>query len=948
MSGALDVKYNVYGDVERKTDVKTEPVTVTSKRYNPSKNVLNSYRSYTYNFTLAGLPKAVANDPTKYRDNFLDLIIIKSGGKGLSTIRGQDGSVVTKDRRNVVDSPEHGGEQPIAELVEDTGYAQKLIDGFNERSSGRFDMFIDNVSITTGMAFSQQSNTTFITGLSFDVFEPYGISGFIEALHVTSVAAGHLSYYGTTFLLKVDFFGYPDSDDLPKAEKIPKTERYIPFIFEKIDVEITENGTKYRCNGIPMNDIAFGDVYNKLKQPIKMSGTTVKEILEKLMAEKTQQELKNNQASRPKENATVSDEYSIKFPVRNPDGTLDYDGVNAAGKALLTKKILQNTECFSFADPGNLDKKDAYNKDNAESSSNERLEPNKLSIQFRDGTNLTDCIASVIRDSTYVSDILENISQRVDANGMVEYFLVIPEVKNLELDIISRRARQQITFLVLPYKIHVTFLPLYSQEKFLLSKFKNLVLREYDYIYTGKNTDVLSFNLKFNSLFIEVVPRALGNSEYASARDGAGKDNGVNISVKPSNVENSKKTANPTPPLATSDSADNVIQTGPNAITKTDPYSILAKNVHESILNIQGSMLEGELEIIGDPFYLVTGGIGNYRPNIERPGLTQDNELDRTYGQVLINLTFRNPYDINSLDKGGRYVFKNKASFSGLYFVKTCVSTFKDGQFKQRLNVARMLGQILEDEEISETNISDRIETRPNPLNQVVPDTAAVLKPSQRASSGNLFDNIASIASQVTNFGSTLEGAAGQFRSNLQSGINSALSPVTDFASKLSNAVRQVTDPVSEAAAKLGLTAQNLSQLTPAQILTLQAAAALIPNGVNPKELQTQGVVVNLKKLENYPPTPPKTPAPSADQNPIDLVTLLQASGNLNSAFPSGVPSAVAAAASSFQTAYTNPLENLNRSVSAPVSVNLSSIASVQDKYSTNPSSPFAKLPNVI
>ena len=54
----------------------------------PEANILNSYRSVTYNFTLAGLKKDYLKDPKKYRESELDLVILKSGGKGNSIISG--------------------------------------------------------------------------------------------------------------------------------------------------------------------------------------------------------------------------------------------------------------------------------------------------------------------------------------------------------------------------------------------------------------------------------------------------------------------------------------------------------------------------------------------------------------------------------------------------------------------------------------------------------------------------------------------------------------------------------------------------------------------------------------------------------------------------------------------------------------------------------------------
>ena len=178
------------------------------------------------------------------------------------------------------------------------------------------------------MAFNEKSNTTFVTGLSFDVFEPLSISGFIEALHVTAVSAGYLSYLGATFLFKIGFVGYKDNTKFPEPEIIKKAERYIPIQFKNVEVEVTENGTKYKCTAVPFTDMAFGDLLNKLRKPIKMEGTTVQEVLEALMRERTAQEAKTNKDFKPNEVATKGDEFYIKFPSRNSDGSLDYNTPN--------------------------------------------------------------------------------------------------------------------------------------------------------------------------------------------------------------------------------------------------------------------------------------------------------------------------------------------------------------------------------------------------------------------------------------------------------------------------------------------------------------------------------------------------------------------------------------------------------------------------------------------
>ena len=121
-------------------------------------NILSNYRSFNYVFTFSALKSTTVNDPLKYRDSSLDLVIIRSGGKGTKGIV----------------SPTNN----------------ELVNGFNKNSPGAFDMFIEDVEINSIMGFSENTSVSQPTTVSFDVIEPYSINGFIEALQVSAQAAG--------------------------------------------------------------------------------------------------------------------------------------------------------------------------------------------------------------------------------------------------------------------------------------------------------------------------------------------------------------------------------------------------------------------------------------------------------------------------------------------------------------------------------------------------------------------------------------------------------------------------------------------------------------------------------------------------------------------------------------------------------------------------------------
>ena len=220
------------------------------------KNVLNNYTSYTYNFTLASLPKKALSDQEFDKNLF---IIAKSGGKGTGAI-----STATS-------SPDY----------------QSLVQGFNQNSPGRFDFYINNVRISTVCGGSIQTNMSIATSIEFDIFEPYSMTGFLEALHVSAVSADHDSYINCPYLLKMDFIGYRDNND--KLEKIPNSTRYFVFRFTQVEIDINETGTRYRCAGVPTNELAFGNQAGKLMDNVLCVGNTVKDLLGSLSVRITAQ-----------------------------------------------------------------------------------------------------------------------------------------------------------------------------------------------------------------------------------------------------------------------------------------------------------------------------------------------------------------------------------------------------------------------------------------------------------------------------------------------------------------------------------------------------------------------------------------------------------------------------------------------------------------------------------
>jgi hypothetical protein len=854
----------------------TRPTNVPP-RIDPYSNVLNYFRSYTYNFTLAGLPVEVANDPSLYRDAKLDFVILKSGGKGSKGLNESaafgafnvDSTGKSASGAQIID-PNSALLKKSGNKTVDYGTDRAVVKSFNNSSAGRFDMFIDNVDVTT---LQVDGGLTFATNISFDVFEPLSVTGFIDALHATAIVTGYPGYQGATFLLKMQFIGYSDQNESAPVE-IPRSTRYFPFLITAIDVDMSETGTRYKVKGRAFNEMAFG-VANQLTRPIQMSGSTVVEILNDFMKKKNEQITADDKSSKPAANATQHDIYDIIFPEIDKDGNRDPDKkkINKIGQAKIAE-LLRDNRIYTFADPGSTTNSNAYNPSDQESV---RYEPGKTLAMFANGANISEIISAIIRDSDYLKNILKTIGKEgtIDNNGMVDFFKVGVELENLEIDLVNRTQFKKITYVVTPYKIHYTMIPGYEAQDADPEAVAPLIWRKYNYIYTGKNTDVLSFRLNFNNLFFQSTPPAGGNSDAVPSKDGAGPNNSSQVEKEPTTLDRLSKRVISTSKLVASDGANATQAAGGNAgPPQSDPYSILAKDFFTSMQqSTQYSALRGELEIIGDPFYVATGGLGNYVPKILNPGITQDYEADFNRGQVLINLNFKNPIDIEPLEKGGMMKFDpEKISFSGTYMIKKIRSHFKDGVFKQTLEIQRFPG-ISADIDVPVSDPKDVMKTRPNPLDQTVKDTSRAL-PKKVMPFLNFINgvntginNILSAPQRlISEAGAAIQGAANKGTS----AINAALSPITKVTQKINAAVQGVNQEIFSGAEKIGLSPNQLSGLSPTQIVTMLALAKRIPDGVNVTAAENQGIIINPNKLDNLPPTAPIRIAPPAEVAPAD------------------------------------------------------------------------------
>ena len=847
---------------ENSTTVDNSKQTIETSRkvlQSSETNVLNGYRSLTYNFTLSGLRASDAHDESLFKQSANELVILKSGGKGPAIITG-----LTAKEKDVIAAQPSESDDSIDRLVKRTN-AKKLdkinndlsiIEGFNKSSPGRFDMFINNVEIETLMAFTEQGGTTLPLSVKFDIYEPYSINGFLEALQVVALAAGYPTYLKATYLLKVEFVGYADSKDLSDSEVIPKTTRYFPIQFTGVTVDVNERGTKYGCSAILFKDSAFGQP-NLIKRPVTMAGNSVSSVLSDLSTKLNKQIVNDDNKSKDGNTSNEHDSYQILFPVVNSDNTLDYNKTNEIGMSPLSEQNLRENKLFKFVPIGDSNKRgDGYkvdgksrpttleNSTDPTASKHDPISTGGQQIQVSENQQLHEIISAVIRDSVYIRKKLSSDKKGLDDQQFFDYFLIRTEVVNkTEINTYSKRPYQIYKFIVIPHKIHFTRIPRFQSEKFDPKVIMGLSAREYNYLYMGNNVDVIDFKLNFNNLYYEAAPPVLGNNDKPNSVNGAGPSSSV--VVKGSAPENKNTQASPLE--APTYVAPMEVQ--PNNVSgnqmQYDPYYVMARNMHESVINSKTNLLTGEITILGDPIYLVTGGLGS-------DSSKNREEVDYLSREVLITINFRNPVDISSFEEGGTYYFDSKKlPFSGLYRVIKVVSTFNDGVFKQRLDIVRVPGQILSGE-VTPTDPSKLDNVAPKPNDVVIDDTTKSANVGIRPAAQDIMNLIGREVPSTSLPGALSKLTAGV---GMLGGLEQTLK--TKIGSIVSNGISDVNSTLNVfGTTNLTQMSSNLrllqSGLSPALNSSLQTAASAIaaattisPVNVVSRALSTIGDISN-------------------------------------------------------------------------------------------------------
>jgi len=640
-------------------------------------NPLELFASYTPLWTMAVLERDQFNNPALYRENPSQLkhIIMSSAGR-FEANRTQT-------------------------------------------TQGVPEFFIDRFIMKSVIAPSDKTGNSNAFKFEWEIYEPYSMGLLLQSLQIASINAGYTNYLADTpVVLRLDFQGY---DELGRNYAVVKP-KFFTLKITNVSFSVTESGSNYKMEGVPYNHEGFNDSVNTMYNDIKLTAGaegTVEEVL--MTGKESLAKALNDIEERLKSEKRIGikDEYVIEFPENSNDFTpasraseQKFATVDPNSKQEVTIKGDKTTVITDF--DSNPIGKSKFGFDQTRGGNHpmgkhsEQVDPNtgvitrdgvtinpkSRTFQFGQGQSLTSIINQVILSSKYAASAVDPDNK---INGYVKCWRIDVQIEIIDIDPLTGGLAKKFTYRVVPYLVHES---LFSNPNTVPDYTDQIrkVVKSYDYIYTGQNVDILKFDIQIDNLFFAGI-------NPSTERDSAIVNNPDQVSA----AENLPKATK----VGQGPNTGAQIASGGRARPQPDPSLLkdrirggtgegsveqhVAEAFYQSFVSgASADMITVDLEILGDPYWMVDSGIANYfaKPDPINEQITEDGTMNYEGNDIHVYLTFKTPSDVNTAT--GLYDFGKEATtspFSGLYRVVTCEHIFVDGMFKQKLECLRMPAQ---------------------------------------------------------------------------------------------------------------------------------------------------------------------------------------------------------------------------------------------------------------
>lgn len=646
----------------------TKPLTITiDNGWYERNNPLHSLASYTYNLELYLLTyedyNNFVNDPTFTIENSPGRLLIKSGG-GNYSMRNPHFTT---------------------------------------------DFFIDDLEIDSVISPGGGNKGSVNTGVSFKITEPYGMT-LLNSLVLAANHFGAYNYIEQPYLLKVKITGY-DTEGKPVGNKwLGQRVRYIPIRLTDFKFGASEQGTTYDVTAIPYHSMGVQSTASTIPVDLQIEAKTVHDFFNVALSVNTG-EMEQRGGGPP--NSPLTPVKQLEKGLTGYLNKLEDDHVKAKLKGvpdiyafeidpdiskskIVLQEVLDLSKTKNDSDPAKVAQQRFMENLNFDESTK--------TYSIRAGTSIINTVHSILRSCEYmvnqvVSANLKNVDSATEGYEEVEakaidFYRIVPKITLGPYDKIRNAYAKLITFVIKKYQMTGKDFENLGQKRV------DLISKYYDYFYTGKNRDIISFDVEFNAAYFQTYtynmlekagsfPTPLAQTKLDEAlHEGQTAKTGNDPMAKWMPF---------TRQVVTQTATSNDIND-----PATSHKTIAIDNFMQNVFDQGADLVQVNMRIIGDMSYIQTKDMRHVLVQNTDGQYLADGSLN-TDKEWHIHVNFRNPTDVNAKtglmkgfnvnDDGETSV--NTPSISGEYKIVKVTSNFSNGQFTQNLDMIRERNQSL-------------------------------------------------------------------------------------------------------------------------------------------------------------------------------------------------------------------------------------------------------------
>lgn len=389
--------------------------------------------------------------------------------------------------------------------------------------------------------------------IRFDVIEP-GMAGFLDQIQM---AKAYLGYNGKdadhVMFLDIRFQGYEadtmsDSGDVIENGK--PTVVAGPYVYkinmQQFNVSLDERGATYNCQGIIETEYGYDDRKFRLPELITTKGKTIREHVEDL-----QSALNSWQTSTTGDQVPDQYEFDLSNLIgADEGGTVGFGLINDDSLVLssdpkVDKRNRPLNELYDIED--STETTQAVESSGSDTGTAPEAVYDVNIIKFQPGITLEQVFyillsmcpefeAKVSRKEDF-SDVASKVKKE---QAYVNWVKVIAEVEPLEFDKVRNETAKKYVYSPVIYKTTNPKVALDPEEqrpseeekqsRLAQLKADNMLLKAYNYIFTGLNDQILSLDISYNGLNPQMLPPkygAVGSFRTSPYVYGSGATNAV-------------------------------------------------------------------------------------------------------------------------------------------------------------------------------------------------------------------------------------------------------------------------------------------------------------------------------------------------------------------------------------------------------------------------------------